>query len=87
MHLSSEQVRAARALLRWDQRELAEKSGVPVSTVKRLEIKPGPLAAHGRTIAAMQGAIEAAGIIFMAHGDTTDGGEGVRLRSGVRAAP
>ena len=76
MHLTSEHVRAARALLRWDQKDLAERSGVPLTSVKRLEAKPGPLGAHGRTIAALQSALEAAGITFM------NGGEpGVRLRA------
>ena len=75
MHLTSEHVRAARALLRWDQKDLAERSGVPLSSVKRLEMKPGPLAAQGRTIAALQAALETAGITFL-NGDEP----GVRVR-------
>lgn len=75
MHLTSEHVRAARALLRWDQKDLAEKSGVPLTSVKRLETKPGPLGAHGRTIAALQVALEVAGITFL-----NDGEPGVRMR-------
>ena len=35
--LSSELVRAARALLRWEQRDLATASSVSLPTVKRLE--------------------------------------------------
>ena len=45
--LSSEVVRAARALLRWEQRELASASGVSLPTIKRLEAKPGTMGAHG----------------------------------------
>jgi transcriptional regulator with XRE-family HTH domain len=75
MHITSEQIRAARALLRWEQAKLAEASGVSLPTLKRLEGQPGPLAGHGRTIAALQSALEAAGITF------TNGGEpGVKVR-------
>jgi transcriptional regulator with XRE-family HTH domain len=73
--LSSELVRAARALLRWEQRDLAEKSGVSLPSIKRLEAKPGPLAAYGTTLAAIRRAFNEAGIEF------TNGGQpGVRLR-------
>lgn len=75
MHVTSEQIRAARALLRWEQKELAERSGVSLPSVKRLEQAPGPLAAHGKTIAALQGALERAGVDF-----TNGGSPGVRLR-------
>lgn len=75
MHITSEQIRAARALLRWEQRHLALASGVSLPAIKRLETIHGPLAAQGRTIAALQEALEAAGITF------TNGGEpGVKLR-------
>ena len=51
-------------LLRWEQRDLAEASGVALSTVKRLETKPGPLGAHGPTIQALRLAMEGAGVSF-----------------------
>jgi hypothetical protein len=73
--LSSELLRAARALLRWEQRDLAEASLVSLPTIKRLEAKPGVLIAHGSTVAAMRRALEEAGIEF------TNGNQpGVRLR-------
>lgn len=75
VHITSEQIRAARALLRWEQRDLVEASGISHPSLKRLEGKPGPLAAHGRTIAALQSALEGAGIVFL-----NDGEPGVRLR-------
>jgi len=75
MHITSEQIRAARAMLRWEQAKLAETSGVSLPTLKRLEGQQGPLAAHGRTIAALQRALEDAGIEF-----TNGGAPGVRLR-------
>jgi transcriptional regulator with XRE-family HTH domain len=62
--ITSELIRAARALLRWEQRQLAEASSVSLPTVKRLEAKPGNLAAHASTVAALVRALEAAGIEF-----------------------
>jgi transcriptional regulator with XRE-family HTH domain len=79
--LSSELVRAARALLRWDQRQLAEASSVSLPTVKRLEAKPGPLFAHASTLAALTRALEAAGVEFIYE---NGGGPGVRLKKRQR---
>jgi transcriptional regulator with XRE-family HTH domain len=77
LSLTSEQIRAARALLRWEQRELAEASGVSLPSVKRLETQPGALAAQERTIAELRKALEKAGVEFIA---ANGGGPGVRLR-------
>jgi transcriptional regulator with XRE-family HTH domain len=74
MTISSEQVRAARALLRWEQRDLAEASKVSLPSIKRLEMTPGALAAQPRTITAIRTALEAAGIEF-----TNGGRPGVRV--------
>ena len=76
-NVTSEQVRAARALLRWEQRELAEASGVSLPSIKRLETAPGRLAAHSRTVDAMRAALESAGVEFIAE---NGGGVGVRLK-------
>ena len=78
-NMSSELIRAARALLRWDQRQLADSSSVSLPTVKRLEAKPGSLAAHGSTVAALRRALEDAGVEFT-NGDQP----GVRLRKASR---
>jgi transcriptional regulator with XRE-family HTH domain len=79
MVLTSEHVRAARALLRWEQQTLAEKSGVSLPSIKRLETKPGPLGAYESTVAAIQAAFEKAGIEF-----ANGGAPGVRLRKAAR---
>lgn len=78
--ITSEQVRAARALLRWEQRDLSEASKVSLPSIKRLEAQPGELAAQDRTIAAIVDAFDAAGISFLAAGALVDGGAGVRLK-------
>jgi len=75
--LSSEQIRAARALLRWEQKCLAEAASIPLQTIKRLETKPGALSAYGTTIDALRTALEKAGVEFIAE---NGGGAGVRLK-------
>ncbi|WP_343869805.1 transcriptional regulator [Caenispirillum bisanense] len=82
--MTSEQVRAARMLLRWEQKDLAERAGVSLPSIKRLETQPGPLKAHAGTIRALQTAFEDAGVEFIAEGETSAGaGAGVRLKAGA----
>ncbi|AWN52718.1 transcriptional regulator [Methylobacterium sp. 17Sr1-1] len=76
--LTSELVKAARALIRWEQKDLAEASGVSLPTIKRLEAKPGSLNAHSSTISAIQLALERQGINFIPE---NCGGPGLRLGS------
>lgn len=75
--ITPEQMRAARALVRIDQAELAKASGVSVDTVKRLEGLRGTLNAQMSTVTALKRALEAAGVTFI---DENGGGAGVRLR-------
>jgi hypothetical protein len=75
--ISSEQIRAARALLRWEQTQLADASLVSLPTIKRAETKPGPLQVQPRTAHALATALEAAGVEFISE---NGGGPGVRLR-------
>lgn len=74
--MRAEQVRAARGLLRWSQQELAERSGISVPTIKRLEAMEGELSGHTATIRSIQAALEAAGVQFIPE---NGGGAGVRL--------
>ena len=48
----------------WEQSDLARASGVPLSSLKRLERRPGPLSAHARTVEALRIALEAVGVEF-----------------------
>ncbi len=65
----------ARAAVSWGVRELARAANVGISTVARFESGHGePIAA---TVTAMQRALEAAGVEFIAE---NGGGPGVRLR-------
>lgn len=77
MILTSDQIRAARALLKWDQKALAQASKVSLATIKRLEPLSGPVVANAVTIDALRRALEAAGIEFITE---NGGGAGVRFR-------
>jgi predicted transcriptional regulator len=74
--LTAEQIRAGRALLRWEQRRLAEAAEISLETVKRLEGMDGPVAAHSGTVSAIEQALEKAGVEFIPE---NGGGPGVRL--------
>ena len=77
MEISSEQLRAARALIRWEQKVLAHASKVSLGAIKRLESQRGSLAAQSRTVEALKSALESAGVIFV---EENGEGPGVRLR-------
>jgi transcriptional regulator with XRE-family HTH domain len=79
MSISSEQVRAARALLRWEQKDLAAASKISLPAIKRMETVRGPLAAQARSIEAIRAAFIGAGVIFV---EENGEGPGVRLRKG-----
>lgn len=74
--IRAEQIRAARALLRWSQADMAERSGVSVPTIKRLEAMDGELSGHTATIQSLTTCIEAAGVEFIPE---NGGGAGVRM--------
>lgn len=72
----SEQIKAARSLLDWDQKELATRADVGITTVKRLEARSGVVGGTMDTVVRLKSALEAAGIEFI--GGPGDG-PGVRL--------
>lgn len=75
--LTGEQIRAARALARMDQAELAAAANLSLPTVKRLEGQVGAISANTSTEAALRSAFGAAGVIFI---DENGQGPGVRMR-------
>ena len=75
--ITSGQIRAARALLKWTGKELAEASGVAFSTLMRLETGEGVPGAQAKTLETIQKAFEEAGIEFIG---TPENGAGVRWK-------
>ena len=62
--ISSRQIKAARALLDWRGQDLADKSGVGITTLRRYEAQDGVPSANKFVIRAIKSCLEEAGIIF-----------------------
>jgi transcriptional regulator with XRE-family HTH domain len=73
MGISSAQLRAARALLRWSALDLAKASKVGVATIRRVETIEGEIPVTAANEAALRAALESAGVEFFDE-------NGVRLR-------
>lgn len=71
------QSRAARGLIEWSQEQLAQASHLGLSTVRDFE-KGRRVPTHNNLVA-IKNALETAGVVFLADGDTVQGGAGVRL--------
>lgn len=79
--LTGAQIRAARALLRWSGRELAERCGVSYPAIQRAEAVDGLPNMQSRNLMAIRRALELGGAVFMESGHpSANGGPGVRLR-------
>lgn len=71
------QIRAARALLGWTAKDLADASRVSLPTIKRLETQLGFLKCSPRTLFDLLKAFNDAGIEFTG---TPENGAGVRFK-------
>jgi ribosome-binding protein aMBF1 (putative translation factor) len=74
--ITSAQIRAARALLRWSAIDLARESSVGVNTIRRAEVAENGTSLTAANELAIRRALEAAGVEFI---DENGGGPGVRL--------
>ena len=80
--ITSGQMRAARALLDIDQKQLAELSGVSLPTIQRMEASDGVVRCVVDTLIKVVEALDRAGVALI--GDNTEskgGGRGVRLKT------
>ena len=75
--ITSAQIRAGRALIRWSSADLSENSGVGTATIKRLEVMDGVPSGQVRTLLAIKEALEVAGVEFVG---SSDDHPGVRLK-------
>jgi len=80
--ITSGQIRAAIALLRWSSAQLSGTCGVGTATIKRMEVMDGVPSGQVRTLLAIKDALESAGVEFI--GSPTDN-PGVRLRTKLSA--
>jgi transcriptional regulator with XRE-family HTH domain len=82
--LSSAQIRAARALLRWSAADLARESALGVNTIRRAEAAEEGTSLTAANELAVRRALEAAGVMFI---EENGGGPGVRLREWLKGKP
>jgi transcriptional regulator with XRE-family HTH domain len=80
--ITAAQMRAARSLAGVDQRELAEKSGLSVPTIQRMEASDGVIRGNVDSLMKLIAALESFGIDLIAEGSASSGGgRGVRLKA------
>jgi transcriptional regulator with XRE-family HTH domain len=79
--ITAAQLRAARALLSIDQRELAERSGLSLPTIQRMEASDGVVRGNVNSLMKLVDALAEAGIELIGESATSSGGgRGVRLK-------
>ena len=83
--ITATQLRAARALLNIDQRELADLSNLSVPTIQRMEASDGVIRGNVDSLMKLIGALADAGIELINDGAAShSGGRGVRLKEPAR---
>lgn len=75
--ITSEQIRAARQLVRITAAQLAEASGVGLATIRRFELMVGVPSGNARLLESIQRSLEESGVEFVG---TPDDRPGVRLK-------
>jgi len=74
-------MRAARALLSIDQRQLAKVAGLSLPTIQRMEASNGVVRGNIESLMKLVDALAAGGIELIGEGaSSTGGGRGVRLK-------
>ena len=79
--ITAPQMRAARALLGIDQRQLAERAGLSLPTIQRMEASTGVIRGNVGSLMKLVEALDAAGVALLGDGAASGGGgRGVRLK-------
>ncbi|MET0576892.1 MAG: helix-turn-helix transcriptional regulator [Mesorhizobium sp.] len=79
--ITAAQMRAARALAGIDQKTLAERAGVSVPTIQRMEASEGVVRGVVDTLMKVIQALDEAGVELIGENQTShSGGRGVRLK-------
>lgn len=80
--MTAAQLRAARALLGIDQRELAQRCSLSLPTIQRMEASEGVIRGNVDSLMKLVEALATAGIELIGEGAASQGGgRGVRLKS------
>lgn len=84
--ITSQQMKAARALLGLDQRQLAQLAGLSLPTIQRMEASDGQVRGVVDTLVKVITALESAGVELLGqNAPSTGAGRGVRLREPVNS--
>jgi transcriptional regulator with XRE-family HTH domain len=79
--ITAAQLRAARALLGIDQRQLAEIAGLSVPTIQRMEASEEVIRGNVDSLMKLIAALNGAGIELIGEGTiSSEGGRGIRLK-------
>ena len=86
--ITSAQLRAARALLGIDQRQLAELAELSVPTIQRMEASDGVIRGNVDSLMKLIGALDKAGIELISDNAVSQGGgRGIRLKTAPTPDP
>ena len=80
--MTAAQLRAARALLGMDQKDLAAASGLSLPTIQRMEASDGVIRGNVDSLMKLIAALDAAGVELINEGAVSEkGGRGIRLKA------
>ncbi|RVD54250.1 helix-turn-helix domain-containing protein [Mesorhizobium sp. M2D.F.Ca.ET.185.01.1.1] len=86
--ITAAQMRAARALTGIDQKTLAERAGVSLPTIQRMEASDGVVRGVVDTLMKVIQALDAVGVELIGENQTSErGGRGVRLKTTAMQNP
>jgi predicted transcriptional regulator len=84
--ITSQQMKAARALLGIDQKQLAEMAGLSLPTIQRMETSKGQVRGMIDTLVKVVRALDQGGIELIGEGASSLGaGRGVRLKEATES--
>jgi len=79
--ITAGQLRAARALLGIDQRQMAEAAGLSLPTIQRMEASEGVIRGNVDSLMKLVGALDSLGIeLITDNAASQGGGRGVRIK-------
>ena len=81
--ITAEQIRGARAMLKWSAKMLADRTGLGTATIQRMEAARGVPTSSAKNVEIVQRTFEDAGIVFIEE-ERGRAGPGVRLRNPIR---
>ena len=80
--ITASQLRAARALVNIDQRQLAERAGLSLPTIQRMEASDGVIRGNVDSLTKLIAALDAVGVELIGDNAVSQGGgRGVRLKA------